>query len=896
MLNPLTKDKNCYLCPLSDTAKLVVWGDGPTDSDIMFIAQNPGKIENKSGRPMDNDAKTGKEFNWLCDRHGMHRNSIYVTNQTKCYGPNDRDPNPDEVEACAPYLLQEIAQIRPKFIVTIGAYSTRKFIHNYTNLESIHGIPFEATITLPGPEQHTTTVIPMFHTAAGLHAPDKMLIIQMDFARLREIVAGRVPTRHIEDPYAGTETYEHAGSVGNIRYLLKGAKYIAIDTEDCADGSPWSIQFSREPGTGYIIYAHEELFVSTLKEILETPGVITIIQNAIHDIPVLAAMGIDPFEVKDTMVMAYLLQSEPQGLKPLAYRHHGMEMHSFTEQVVEATRDKALKYLAEAVEWDFPDPEPILTWPKGEPHIKQPKNINGKIASILVATTTKAIDKEVFLTNADDPNTADPYTRWGKIKLEEGRDIVEEALGPMRQGYLEDIDPDQALFYASRDPDATLRVYDSLAPQIKSLGLGRALDIDMAAIPMGIEMMKNGFPVDIPYLQGLSSYFDDLLTKQERRFTEETGLNINIDSNQQVAHVLFDVLNLPVIKRTKKERRPATGDEVLTKLEGKHPVIPVIQKFRELSKLKGTYTDTIPKLAVWDGDSGCWRVHTTIRFTRTATGRLSSADPNLQNQPTRTDEGRQIRGGFIASDGCLLLSCDYSQIELVGMAHDSGDKRMLEIFSSGGDIHAQTASDMFGIALGRLDDKKHRYPAKRVNFGIPYGITAQGLYREFLLAGLKEWSVPRCQEFIDTWFELYPGVAEYFKQIKLQARAKGYVTDYFGRIRFIPGVRAKDKYLQEEALRQAGNMPIQALAAGVIKIAMADTYKVSKDFQKMGIICRPLLQVHDDLIFEVQKSEIDYVAPVIQSVMETAVTLKVPTPVDPKVGKVWNQMEEYHVA
>ena len=859
----------------------------------MFIAQNPGKIENGSGRPMDNNAKTGKEFNWLCDRHGMHRNAVYVTNQTKCYAPNDRDPNEEEVEACEHYLMKEIAQIRPKFIVTIGAYSTRKFIHNYTDMESIHGIPFKTVIPFASKcDAHEAIVIPMFHTAAGLHDPNRMLTIQMDFAKLREIVAGRVPSRHIIDPFAKNQEYEHVGSVGTIRYLLLGEKIIAIDTEDSADGSPWSVQFSCKPGTGYIIYAHEELFVSTLKDILETPGIVTVLHNAIHDIPVLEAMNIFPTAIADTMVMAYLLQSEPQALKPLAYRHHGMEMHSFTEQVGEATRDKALKYLAEAVEWDFPDPEPILTWPKGEPHIKQPQNINGKIARILVASTTKSIDKKTLSIDFEPEDVADPYTRWGKIKLEEGRSMVEDLMGPMLQGYLEDIDPARALNYACKDADASIRVHGSLAPQIKSLGLDRAFDIDMKAIPMGIEMMRNGFPVDIPYLEGLSSYFDTKLSEQERKFTDVTGENINIASDQQVAHVLFDLLRLPIIKRTKKTRQPATGDDILKKLEDKHPVIPVIQKHRELSKLKGTYTDTIPKLALWDSESGCWRIHTTLRFTRTATGRLSSADPNLQNQPIRTDEGRQIRGGFVASDGCLLLSCDYSQIELRGMAHDSGDEGMIAIFTSGGDIHAQTAADLFGCALSQVT-KDQRYICKHINFGIAYGLTPKGLYDECLLAGL-DYSLSDCADIIDAWFARYPGVAEYFKEVKLQARAKGYVTDWFGRIRFIPGVRLKDKYGQEEALRAAGNMPIQALAAGVIKIAMADTLKVSKQLQAEDIICRPLLQVHDDLIFEVQEDEIDYVAPVIESVMTTAVTLRVPTPVDPKVGYKWNALEEYH--
>jgi DNA polymerase I-like protein with 3'-5' exonuclease and polymerase domains len=698
-----------------------------------------------------------------------------------------------------------------------------------------------------------------------------MIQVQSDFADVRSIVASTfVPPT---DEHAGYETYEEIEDEGSLGYLLRHmeSNKIALDTETYPDGSPFCLTFSIADGSAYFIDVERQDLLDILNAKVSDPDIITILHNSLFDLPVLSAMGVHPAVVRDTMVMAYLKQGEPQGLKPLAYRWCGMKMRSYKEVIGSATSDKAIRYLQQVVEYNWPDALPVTERPKGVVRVRQPQNIHKKAARIIKDTETKA---------------ADPYARWQKIEPAERR-YVEQCFGPMVEASLADVDRDEAVAYACQDADATFRLAPALWAVMEERNMERTFNIDMGVIPMALDMMQTGIKVNVPYLRDLSVGFQKKLVETEMKIEALTGKGINPQAHDQVADLLFKTLGLKPIKKTKGGKN-STAEEVLARMD--HPVVRLIQEHRSTAKLKGTYSDTIPEQAR-EG-----RVHGTIRLTRTATGRLSMANPNLQNQPVRTEEGRWIRKGFIASDGCSLVSSDYSQIELRMMAHMSQDPLMLKTFRKGDDIHAITASKMFGIPISRLDKMQHRYPAKRTNFGIAYDITAQGLYRDFQIAGAKGWTLDKCQELIDEWFKLYKGVYQWKQEVIREARLEGYVKDMFGRRRYVPAVRCADQYIHARALREAGNMPIQAGAQGVIKVAMGKLVPYIVSLRDAGHIINPLVQIHDDLLFEIETKILGWVIPMIQTIMESAVELSIPTPVDPEVGQNWAEMQKFKEA
>jgi len=697
-----------------------------------------------------------------------------------------------------------------------------------------------------------------------------MLAIQSDFQAIRDVISGKRPPRHIEDPFAGKEIYAEISDSRAIAALMSRCHRVAVDTEFGEDG-PICLTFSVHPGTAYLIASHDTRTLEEFNYWVDKGNLLTILHNSIYDLPNLEMMGIHPIKVADTMIAAYLLQSEPQGLKPLAYRHHGMEMQSYEEVIGDSTRLKALRYLAKAIEFDWPDAAPVIEYPKGKRHIRQPQNIGKKIAKILYDSTLK---------------TADPYDRWHKIPEEETRGFVEQCLGKMHMGNLSEIDYDKYVHYACRDADATLRLYDTLWPRIVNDGLEEAFEIDMNTVPIAIDMMKNGIKANVPYLQNLSAYFQGKMDSIEAQIEKLTGRKVNPGSYEQVSDLLFNHLKITSLKRTKGGQE-STEDQVLSQISDKHPSIPLIRDYREMSKLKGTYSDQIPTFVAEDD-----RIHTNIRLTRTGTGRISMANPGLQQIPIKTEEGRKIRAGFIADDNHSFVSCDLSQIELRVLADHSGDPIMLDVYRTGGDIHMRTACEVFGKPPDQIDKHSERKPSKNANFLIVYG-GGGGKLRETLLKENIDWPVDRCEEFIRDWRAVYKGVDTYMDEVHQFARRNGYVVDMFGRRRYVPTIKAKSKWLQLEALRQAGNMPIQGTAAEIMKIAMADVWEFVKIWRKQGINVRPVLQVHDDLVSEVPDCFVDTYAPVIKFVMENAVTLKVPVIAEPEIGKSWYPMEEW---
>ncbi|MBN1823703.1 MAG: DNA polymerase I [Endomicrobiales bacterium] len=452
---------------------------------------------------------------------------------------------------------------------------------------------------------------------------------------------------------------------------------------------------------------------------------------------------------------------------------------------------------------------------------------------------------------------------------------IEELIGKgAKRVTMADVDVNRAAVYAAHDAEASLELAGILKEKLKEKELHRLFaQIEMPVVPILASMEREGIKVDVPNLEKLSKEFASETSKLEKEIFALAGQEFNVNSPKQLSAVLFEKLNLPVIKKTKTGF--STDEEVLKVLSAQHRLPALLMEYRELVKLKSTYIDALIELK----DEKTHRIHTSFNQAVTATGRLSSSEPNLQNIPVRTEHGRKIRGCFVAKKNCVLLSADYSQIDLRALAHISGDEALIEAFKKGEDIHSATAREVFGISQAKVDDEKRRI-AKTINFGIVYGMGAFSLSQQLGIPAST------AKEYIDSYFKRYAGVKRWMDKIILDAKKNGYVMTLSGRIRYLPEINASNSQVRGFAERTALNTPIQGTSADIIKIAMIE---VDRLLREEGYGTKMLLQVHDELLFEVPEQELKAVAPLIREKMENAMMLKVPVVVDLKSGSDWKR-------
>jgi DNA polymerase-1 len=438
------------------------------------------------------------------------------------------------------------------------------------------------------------------------------------------------------------------------------------------------------------------------------------------------------------------------------------------------------------------------------------------------------------------------------------------------------IDLEQAAPYACEDVDITLRLHRELRPRLEAEGrLIEVLEeIELPLIPVLSRMERMGVALDPEQLHAQSKELETRIGELEEKAFELAGREFNLGSPKQLGEILFEEQKLPVIKKTPKGA-PSTAESVLEELALDYPLPKVIMEHRGLAKLKSTYTDKLPRLV--NKETG--RLHTSYHQAVTATGRLSSSDPNLQNIPIRTEEGRRIRKAFIARPGYRIVGADYSQIELRIMAHLSEDKGLLEAFEEGRDIHAATAAEVFGVSLEKVSHDQRR-SAKAINFGLIYGMSAWGLSRQLHIERKQ------AQTYIDRYFDRYPGVARYMDRIRSQAAEDGYVETVFGRRLHLPEIRAQNHSRRQAAERAAINAPMQGTAADIIKHAMidVDAWLSGEDLDAVMV-----MQVHDELVFEVRKKEVDSFIKEVKKRMQGAAELSVPLIVEAEMGSNWDE-------
>ena len=430
-----------------------------------------------------------------------------------------------------------------------------------------------------------------------------------------------------------------------------------------------------------------------------------------------------------------------------------------------------------------------------------------------------------------------------------------------------------ATAYACEDADYTLRLADELSAEVESAAMAPLLyELEMPLIEVLVAMERWGVKIDASVLREFSKELEGQIEALATRIYTLAGEEFNIKSPVQLRAILFERLGLPVLKRTKTG--PSTDHEVLEQLALQHDLPAEVVNYRALSKLKSTYVDALPALI----HPATGRIHTSFNQTVTATGRLSSSDPNLQNIPVRSEVGRRIRQAFVAEEGRRLLSCDYNQIELRILAHLSKDTVLLEAFAAGEDIHNRTASEVFGVGPADVTPDQRRV-AKVVNFGIIYGLSPFGLARDLKV------SREEAREYIDGYFARYALVKDYIEATKAEAHERGYVTTVLGRRRYLPELASADRVTKEMAERVAVNTPIQGSAADLIKRAMVEIYG---EIVERGLEAKMILQVHDELLFEVPDDEADEVENLVVDKMVGVVELDVPITVDAKWGKSWS--------
>jgi DNA polymerase-1 len=469
------------------------------------------------------------------------------------------------------------------------------------------------------------------------------------------------------------------------------------------------------------------------------------------------------------------------------------------------------------------------------------------------------------------------WTRLG-VEMTEITELIGTGKGQITMA---DVPVEQAAPYACADVDMTARLVEGLTQELQERGLWSLFnDVEMPLVPVLTDMELTGIRVDVGVLREMSQQLEERLRDSEREIQDMVGYNFNINSTQQLSDALFIKLALPTdgLRKTKSGHY-STAADVLEALRGRDEVIDLILEQRQLSKLMSTYVDALPQLV----NPRTGRIHTSFNQTGAVTGRISSSNPNLQNIPIRTELGREVRRAFVAEEGCKLIAADYSQVELRIMAHIARDPGLLSAFQRGEDIHTATAATVLGIPAEEIT-KDQRRIAKEVNFGLSYGQSPFGL------AQTTGMSQQEARDFIQTYFEKYPGVRNYIDHTKRQAARQGYVETLLGRRRYFPNLDKMRGPERGRAEREAINMPIQGTAADIIKIAMVGLHRALRE---RGLRTRMLLQVHDELVLEAPDEEVDAVIPLVRDVMCSAYELDAPLKVDVEIGHNWLEMEKW---
>lgn len=879
-------------------------GVGPAPCDICVVGEGPGYAEDRTGKPFV--GKTGDELDRFLDGQALPtRRQVFLTNIFREYHGKDYVWTKEDQTRDEPMLIRELQRVLPKTIVTLGRYATRYFLGE-VDMDSTQSLPWylpETCDAYPCPPEGVV-IFPIVHPAAGMHNPEMSPYVVAGFAALAAYLDGRIAPRTLFDDPIKDPRYEEILSAQHLTASLSGltgCSHLSLDTEGWP-GNPWSLQYAYAPGTGYLIRANRPDLLQQFQEILRRTRPTLAFHSALHDLGMGRALHIDlsglPFD--DSMVMAYLLQLEPQGLKPGCLRHCNMRMSDYTDILGDVSNDLARDYLTwlwdlEQVEYDEACQAELIrlqTTPyvdsRGTTH---PGRRVRKAPSLPKTPLHRAVSRVL--------QSKRPRSLW-EDQVEDLQVAGYRRLGPLPAATLDYIAPEVAIPYGCRDADGTIRLLPEYDRRIDALGLRDVYKLELSTYPLIDRMQQIGVKPDLEHFAALSTLLAYEIGELQTALVAQTGDGaFNANSGDQVAAYLFGRLGMDTLKMT-KGGRGSTNDKILEALEHEHPehpVITTIRQYREFYKLKHTFVDRLPDFVHrWPYDG---RVHATFRTTRVVTGRLAASDPNLLALPKHGAFAKEFRRGFVPEDGHVLGSWDLSQIELRIAAHLSQDPVMLATYrgekrnpdGSLIDLHAALAQRIFGVQPSLQDDSKHRLPAKAINFGFWMGQTAKGLLVELRKNGLQT-SEDDAQRWLDDAHELYAGARPYMDHMAAEAREHGYVRCMSGRIRYIGGIRSQDERVREEAERFAFSTPIQEGAQTVMKTNEAVLWRdIICPLQAAGYWIEPLLQIHDDLVLEMQEDIVREVAPMmVQCMTQSYEGLSVPIKTSSSAGSNWCDM------
>lgn len=926
---------------------------------LAIVGEGPGADEDQAGFPFV--GRSGEELDRFLDAYGIEPDQCFCTNIGRIFRLGNPDPTPEDIATWESLLHEELNIARPYWIAAVGRISTRYLLGD-VDMEAVHGIPFLVVLPwLDNGRGGRVVVVPIYHPAAGFHSTELQANIAYDFAQLSATLEGRLTPR---DPKTADrfpnpvyqDLTDDSADLATIAYTLFGGNKaellnVAIDTEGLFGGKPWGLSYATQPGVAYVIRrVHRSaltVFYDCLLRGIREGRIHVILHNSLHDLRVLRELGlpIPDGSFTDTMALAYHLCIEPQGLKPLAYRHAGMEMESYDEQVSDAQDKIALEYYltmqavcdTEVRHTVYGEPE--LT-AKGKPRMKGGKPLLKLISSEVTGGFGQI---EPYGYSARHPETnqlVEKLKRPKQIKfrveqamkdLEAGKltaadlrkrwtntdevvvQMVESVIGEMREADLDDVPLARAVRYASRDADATIRIYPVLKERHIAMRLTQVGEIDHAIIPMVDRMQEVGIPVDRDYFIWLSADLQRRMNEKQQEIKDKFGIWINPNSGDQVAEILFTPeeeggYGLIATKKTKgtidkdtgevKKRRGSTQDKVLEGLRSEHEIIPLILDYRGLNKAKTSFADVVIRKARLE--DGQWRIHCSFRITRVSSGRLSATGPNLM-AVVGGELGFEIRMGYTAGEGYEFVEWDLNQVEMRVMASEADDQFLISMIVNDEDIHAGTADKMFHLNLPRPYNKKQvkkeqRDPAKRTGFGVITGIQAPGLVDQMRLQGIIVSEEEAAQWIVD-WLAACPAVPVYMQKCHREAMAYGYVRDWSGRIRYLPGIHSPFRHVRAEAGRQSHSHKIQAGAQSIMKIGMASIWKeILPYWWDQGYDVQPVLQVHDSLMLRRKKftpEEAAIMDAQVRACLFTAAPpgFKVPLDAGTGIAETWGEME-----
>lgn len=827
----------------------MIRGEGPTPNAIFVLGEHPTRDDAKTGRPYSGRIAKDLFYRYFNGMTLPGRDDLYLTylikewNSAGEYGAADyaRDE---------PLVRAELAKVNPKLVIALGREPSRFFLGD-VDMDEVQGLPWLCRGFDEIDNGGDFVVFPIYSPAAGMFSPEMQSQIAYGFTQLEAYFKSVLPARTLYDDPIPTPAYHEitdAETLESVCHSFNGSVRLGVDTEGYPH-RPWSLQFAATPGVAYLLRSDRTSLVAHFGRVLRERRPRLIFHNALHELAIFRALGIkiDDLPFDDTMVMAYLLQLEPQGLKPLCVRHCNMKMSSYMEVLGDVGNQLAIEYLLSLHDLEEHD------WKeRNESAFIKLLEAGRRVTKIKEGPKSPLHKSVVRCLRSDRPRGL-----W-EDQVEDVHVAGYTRLGEMDEPTLDYVDPGVAIPYGCRDADGTLRLEPHLQTRIDALGLRNVYELEIGTYPLIDRMHATGLLPDLQHFATLSTKLGGEIADIRQRLVALTGLpEFNANSGDQVAAHLFDTLGLPPVKFTKgkdgKAGRGGTNDKILEALEHEHgakyPVVSTIREYREVYKLKHTFVDRIPDFVHrWPHDA---RVHSTFRTTRVVTGRLAASDPNVLAMPKHGKFAKDFRRGWIAAPGHVLGSWDLSQIELRVLADLSQDPVLLNAFRTGVDLHATLAQRIFGVEPKHQDKSKHRLPAKAVNFGIPMGMQAQGLSLELRKNGL-EIDEDDAQRWLNDTMALYKEVPRYQQSKIAEARRYGYVRCLSGRIRYIGGIRSFDRRIQAESERFAFSTPIQEGAQTVMKTAEWHLWQYLNQLWSEGRWIEPLVQIHDDLTLELE--------------------------------------------